>query len=59
MMVARARRVVAVCDRTKLGRRGFTPIAPLAAINVLVTDAGADPVQVAVARDAGIEVILT
>jgi DeoR/GlpR family transcriptional regulator of sugar metabolism len=59
VMVARARRVVAVCDSTKLGRRGFTPIAPLAAINVLVTDDGADPVQVAVARDAGVEVILT
>jgi DeoR/GlpR family transcriptional regulator of sugar metabolism len=59
VMVARARRVVAVADSTKLGRRGFTPIAPLAALNVLVTDDGADPDQLAIVRDAGIEVILT
>jgi len=57
-MVARAGRVVAVADATKLGRRGFTPIAPLAAVNVLVTNAEADDAQLQVARDAGIEVIL-
>ncbi len=58
-MVARARRVVAVADATKLGRRGFTPIAPLSAVHVLVTNEEADPDHVRRARDAGIEVILT
>jgi DeoR/GlpR family transcriptional regulator of sugar metabolism len=58
-MVARARRVVAVADATKLGRRGFTPIAPLSAVDVLVTNEEADPDHVRRARDAGIEVILT
>lgn len=58
-MASRARRVVAVADSTKIGRRGFTPIVPLRAIHVLVTDDGADPAQVALAREAGIEVILT
>jgi DeoR/GlpR family transcriptional regulator of sugar metabolism len=57
-MVSRAARVVAVADATKLGRRGFTPIAPLAAIDVLVTNTEADPGQLQVVRDAGIEVIL-
>lgn len=57
-MVGRANRVVAVADATKLGRRGFTPIAPLAAVDVLVTNAEADPTHVQLARDAGIEVIL-
>lgn len=58
-MASRARRVVAVADSTKIGRRGFTPIVPLKAVHVLVTDDGADPAQVAFAREAGIEVILT
>ncbi len=58
-MASRARRVVAVADGTKIGRRGFTPIAPLSAIHVLVTDEDADPRQVALARGVGIEVIQT
>jgi DeoR/GlpR family transcriptional regulator of sugar metabolism len=58
MMASRARRVVAVADSTKLGRRGFTPIVPLSAIHVLITDDAADPVQVERAQELGIEVIL-
>jgi DeoR/GlpR family transcriptional regulator of sugar metabolism len=57
-MAGRARRVVAVADSSKLGRRGFTPIAPLSAVDVLVTDDGADPAELARIRGAGIEVIL-
>lgn len=57
-MAARARRVVAVADATKIGRRGFTPIVPLGAIHVLVTNDDSDPGQLQAARDAGIEVIL-
>ena len=53
-MVARASRVVAVADSTKLGRRGFTPIASLSAVHVLVTNADADPAHIALVRDAGI-----
>ncbi len=55
---ASARRVVALADATKLGRAGFTPIVPLEAINVLVTDQRADPDLVTQVRRAGIEVIL-
>jgi DeoR/GlpR family transcriptional regulator of sugar metabolism len=57
-MVASARRVVAVADSTKVGRRGFTPIVPLSAVQVLITDDGADRAQLERARDLGIEVIL-
>jgi DeoR/GlpR family transcriptional regulator of sugar metabolism len=57
-MAARARRVVAVADSTKLGRAGFTPIVGLDAINVLVTDQDADPGLIAQIRDLGIEVVL-
>jgi DeoR/GlpR family transcriptional regulator of sugar metabolism len=57
-MASRARRVVAVADSTKIGRRGFTPIVPLGAINVLITDDGADAAVLERAREMGIEVIL-
>jgi DeoR/GlpR family transcriptional regulator of sugar metabolism len=54
----RARRVIAVADSSKLGRQGFTPIVPLAEIDVLITDAEADPGLVADIRAVGIAVIL-
>ena len=57
-MAARARRVVVVADSTKLGRSGFTPIVALEAVNVLVTDEGADPDLTAQIRDLGIEVVI-
>lgn len=55
---ARARRVVALADGSKLGRAGFTPIVPLARLDVLITDAGADPERVDEIRAAGVEVVL-
>jgi DeoR/GlpR family transcriptional regulator of sugar metabolism len=57
-IASRSRRVVAVADSTKLGRRGFTPIAPLAAVDVLVTDSGAGAAALDWIRSAGIEVLL-
>jgi DeoR/GlpR family transcriptional regulator of sugar metabolism len=57
-MASRARRVVAVADSTKLGRRGFTPIVPLAAVDLLVTDSGAGAAGLDWIRGAGIEVLL-
>jgi DeoR family fructose operon transcriptional repressor len=50
--------VVVVADSTKLGRSGFTPIVALEAVNVLVTDEGADPDLTAQIRDLGIEVVI-
>lgn len=57
-MAARARRVVALADSSKLGRYGFTTIVPLSQVDVLITDAGASPEQLATIRAAGIEVIV-
>ena len=42
ILIERARRTVVVADSSKIGRRGFTPIAPATAIDVLVTDEHAD-----------------
>lgn len=55
---ARARCVVVVADSSKLGRQGFTPIIPLAKVDVLITDTSANPEQVAEIRAAGVEVRL-
>ncbi|MHB1576276.1 MAG: DeoR/GlpR family DNA-binding transcription regulator [Candidatus Dormibacteria bacterium] len=57
-LAASARKVVALADATKLGRAGFTPIVPLEAVDVLVTDQRADRELVAQIRAAGVEVIL-
>lgn len=59
MMASRARRVVALADSSKLARSGFTPIIPLSAVDLLITDAAADPEKVARIREAGCEVLLT
>jgi DeoR/GlpR family transcriptional regulator of sugar metabolism len=57
-MMARARRVIAVADSSKVGRHGFMPIAPADAVDVLITDAAAEPEEVAALRDLGVEVVL-
>ncbi|MFE2036071.1 hypothetical protein ACFXBB_22990 [Streptomyces scopuliridis] len=47
-----------MADSTKIGKRGFTQIAPISAVNVLVTDSGADKDELARLQDAGIEVVI-
>ncbi len=56
--VSRSRLVVAVADSSKLGRQGFTPIVPLAQVDMLITDSDADDERVAEIRAAGVEVRL-
>jgi DeoR/GlpR family transcriptional regulator of sugar metabolism len=58
IMIERARRTVVVADSTKIGRAGFTPIVPIRAVDVLVTDTDADPGEVSALRALGVEVIL-
>jgi DeoR/GlpR family transcriptional regulator of sugar metabolism len=56
VLIERARRTIVVADSTKIGRRGFTPIAPAKNIDVLVTDGGADPAALTALRNRGVEV---
>lgn len=58
VLIERARRTIIVADSTKVGRRGFTPIAPVSAIDVLVTDDGADPAELDALRAQGVEVVV-
>jgi DeoR family fructose operon transcriptional repressor len=55
-MVANSRRVIALIDASKLERTALSFFAPVTAIDVLVTDAGADPRVVAQLRESGLEV---
>jgi len=56
-IVASARRVVVLADSSKIGEERTVRFAELADIDVLVTDVGADPVQVTAFRDAGVHVV--
>jgi len=53
-----ARRVIVLADASKLGQVALATVAQAAAIDVLVTDPGADPEQLARLRALGIEIVL-
>jgi DeoR family fructose operon transcriptional repressor len=57
LVVANASRVVALIDSSKLGRNGLSLFAPVTAIDVLVTDDGADAGFLEQVRAEGVEVI--
>ncbi|MFF8927182.1 DeoR/GlpR family DNA-binding transcription regulator [Streptomyces longwoodensis] len=57
-LVRQATRSIVVADSTKIGRRGFTQIAPISAVDVLVTDSEADEDELARLRSAGIEIFI-
>jgi DeoR/GlpR family transcriptional regulator of sugar metabolism len=59
MMASHARRVIALADSSKLNRSGFTPIIPVAAVDLLITDDAADEGYVTRIREAGCEVLIT
>ena len=56
ILIERSRQTIVVADSSKIGRRGFTPIAPATAIDVLVTDAEADAAELSALRQAGVDV---
>jgi DeoR/GlpR family transcriptional regulator of sugar metabolism len=57
-MADRARTVVAVADSSKIGRRGFTQIVPISAIDMFVTDSEADDAECDAIRAEGVEVLI-
>ncbi len=57
LMVAQATTVVVVADGSKLGQRSFARICATAAVDVLITDTGADDDQVAAFEAADVHVI--
>jgi DeoR/GlpR family transcriptional regulator of sugar metabolism len=57
-MVEIADKVIIVADRTKFGRGGMFPVAPLNAADIVVSDRGLAPGYVDLLRRNGIEVLL-
>jgi len=56
MLISRARRVVVVADGSKVGRLALARICAIDAVDELITDASADPGEVARLRSAGVAV---
>lgn len=56
-LVASARRTVVLADHTKLGRVDFAHVVPLADVDTLVTDTGAEPELVDEIEAAGTRVV--
>lgn len=52
-----SKKVIALCDSSKLGRYARTQVGPISLIDVLITDAGAKPSIVSALRNEGIQVI--
>ena len=57
-IVSLGRQVIVVADHTKLGRVSTVLVAPIAAVDVIVTDSMAPADQVEAIRTAGVEVII-
>jgi DeoR/GlpR family transcriptional regulator of sugar metabolism len=57
-MITSARRTIVIADASKLGSYAFAQIAPLSAINTLVTDASPPPELSQALSEANVEVIV-
>jgi DeoR family transcriptional regulator, aga operon transcriptional repressor len=55
-MIERARRVVVVCDASKIGRAALAVICPARDVDELITDSAADPAELDLLRAAGVNV---
>lgn len=58
-VIAASQRVVVLADHTKLGRVDLARVAPLAAVDTLVTDSGVDATVAAEVEEAGVRVVLS
>ena len=58
-LIAVSQRVIVLADSSKLGTVCFASVAPLDAVDVVVTDAAADEAVVEQLRDAGVDVVVT
>lgn len=56
LMASRARKVVVAADSSKLGRHAFAQICPISAVQLLITDADADPDMVKAFESEGVAV---
>ncbi|MDX6553584.1 MAG: DeoR family transcriptional regulator, aga operon transcriptional repressor, partial [Gaiellales bacterium] len=57
-LISRARRVIVVTDSSKIGQVAFARICGLEQVDEVISDADADPDEVARLRDAGVVLTL-
>ena len=57
-LAAASQRTVVLADHTKVGHETMCQTVPLERISTLITDAGADPGELAAIREAGVEVLV-
>ncbi|MFS8629471.1 MAG: DeoR/GlpR family DNA-binding transcription regulator [Limnochordales bacterium] len=57
-MVRAAKEVVVVADSSKIGNVAAAYVAPLSAVDMLITDAGADPEELERIRKSGVKVVV-
>lgn len=57
-IIEHSRKTVVLCDSSKLGRVSNVEVAPLSAVDVLITDRGLNPEVAAAIRELGVEVEL-
>ena len=55
-MIHHAQRTIVVADGSKIGRLALAGVAPITAVDLLVTDASADADAIEAIRAAGVEV---
>jgi DeoR family transcriptional regulator of aga operon len=58
LMIRVSRETVGVFDASKFGQRSLSVIAPLSALNVIITDASADEKYLQSLKDVGVQMIL-
>lgn len=58
LMIAAGKQVILLADSSKFGSVGFAPLAPLSAIDIIVTDKGISPEHLAELREMDIKVIV-
>ena len=57
-MIASVQKVIVLADSSKFGRRGFSKICDLEAVDRIITDSGIQPLYLERLRERGIEVIV-
>jgi len=57
-MVAKAQRTVVVADGSKVGNVALAQMAEIGQVEMLITDSSADPAQLDLLREAGVEVVI-
>lgn len=57
-MVSKAQQAIVVADGSKIGRAALAQVAPIQAIDVLITDDSADSTELDRLRSLGIEVVV-